>query len=380
MTLMDYIKVPFGYLMELCCKIFPNYLAALAVFTLILQIILCLLFGIKQQKNSVKQAMLAPKVTAIRKKYAGRNDQATMMKMNEETQALYTANGYSPYAGCLPMLIQLPVIMGLYYVITEPLRFICGICRTSAEGIKEVIQNFVDAGIASENIRSQQYEILKYIANNDQSKWIELTNGEVPSVIPQFQTGPFDLSITPAESTWLWIILALILVTSIGSQIITRKFTYQDPMMKEQQDNCSMKVMMYSMPLMSVFIAWSLPAAVGVYWVYRSIAATIQQIIISRVMPYPKFTEEDYRAAERELSGKSNKDKKKKNVAPRDPNAPKKRSLHHIDDEDDDIPAALPEKEEAAEEANGEDSGAKMPGMNEAPVMKDDKGTHYKKK
>ena len=79
--LKDIIAVPFGYLMELCCRIFPNYLAALAVFTVLLQILLALVFGIKQQKNSVKQALLAPKVAAIRKKYAGRNDQQTMMKM-----------------------------------------------------------------------------------------------------------------------------------------------------------------------------------------------------------------------------------------------------------------------------------------------------------
>lgn len=381
MNFMDYIKVPFGYLMELCCRIFPNYLASLAVFTFILQVILCLAFGVRQQKNSIKQAQLAPKVAAIRKKYAGRNDQQTMMKMNEETQNLYSENGYSPYSGCLPMLIQLPVIMGLYYVITEPLRFICGICRTSAEGIKAVIQNFVDAGIASENVRSQQYEILKYIANNDQSKWIELTNGEVPTVIPEFRIGPFDLSVAPSSEGfgWLIIILVLIFVTSVGSQIITRKFTYQDPMMKEQQNNCSMKVMMYSMPLMSVFIAWSLPAAVGVYWIYRSVAAALQQIVLSKVMPYPKFTEEDYKKAEDEARGKDKKHKKKTESAPRDPNAPKKRSLHHIDDEEDEVPTVeAPASEKAAEEPETEQK--ENPIVKEAPVMKEDKGSKYKKK
>lgn len=381
MEFMDYIKVPFGYLMELCCKIFPNYLAALAVFTLILQVILCIAFGIKQQKNSVKQAQLAPKVAAIRKKYAGRNDQQTMMKMNEETQELYQAHGYSQFGGCLPMLIQLPVIMGLYYVITEPLRFICGICRTDAAGIKEVIQKFVDAGIASDSIRSQQYEILNYIANNDQSKWIELTNGQIPTVIPEFKTGPFDLSAIPEVASWLVLIPILIFVTSVASQIITRKFTYQDPMMKEQQNNPSMKIMMYSMPLLSVWISFSLPAAVGVYWIYRSVAATVQQIILYFLIPPPKFTEEDYKKAEEELKGK-NKNKKKKETTPRDPNAPKKRSLHHIDDEEDEAPevAAPAAKTEKELEEAVSDEAEPSSLVKDAPVMKEDKGSHYKKK
>ena len=386
--LKDIIAVPFGYLMELCCKIFPNYLAALAVFTVLLQILLALVFGIKQQKNSVKQALLAPKVAAIRKKYAGRNDQQTMMKMNEETQALYTANGYSPYAGCLPMLIQLPVIMGLYYVITEPLRFICGVFRTDAAAFNELVKKFVDAEYVSSNIRSQQYEIIRFITNPDNAgKWEEWFGDQKLSVVPEFITGPFDFSITPSESVWLWIVLGLILLTSIGSQIITRKFTYQDPMMKEQQNNCSMKMMMYSMPLMSVFIAWSLPAAVGVYWVYRSISATIERIVLSKLIPLPKFTEEDYKKAEDELKTK-NKKHKKKESAPGDPNAPKKRSLHHIDDEEEapavSAPKAEAKAEEAAEETKSEEteSASEETGtmINGAPVMKEDKGSKYKKK
>ena len=400
--LKDIIAVPFGYLMELCCKISPNhnYLIALAFFTIILQILLALVFGIKQQKNSVKQALLAPQVAAIRKKYAGRNDQQTMLKMNEETQALYTANGYSPYAGCLPMLIQLPVIMGLYYVITEPLRFICGVFRTDAAAFNELVKKFVDAGYASDNIRSQQYEMLNHMVKNKGGDWEAWLDGQTLNVVPEYTLKIFgdntlDFSLTPSESTWLWIVLALILITSIGSQIITRKFTYQDPMMKQQQDNCSMKVMMYSMPLMSVFFAWALPAAVGVYWVYRSIAATIERIILSKVIPLPKFTEEDYKKAEEELKSK-NKKHKKKESAPRDPNAPKKRSLHHIDDEDDGVTAASKtetkvetetEAEEVTEAAGNEQAQTeeskpegKKTMINGAPVMKEDKNSKYKKK
>ena len=85
------------------------------------------------------------------------------------------------------------------------------------------------------------------------------------------------------------------------------------------------------MPLFSVSIAFAVPAALGVYWVFKSIISTIQSVLLYKLMPLPKFTEEDYKAAEKELAGKNkNKHEKKE----RDPNAPRVRSLHHIDDED----------------------------------------------
>ena len=85
------------------------------------------------------------------------------------------------------------------------------------------------------------------------------------------------------------------------------------------------------MPLFSVYITFFVPAAMGVYWIFKSLVGIVKQWILKKAMPLPEFTEEDYKAAEKELSGKNkNKHEKKE----RDPNAPRVRSLHHIDDED----------------------------------------------
>jgi YidC/Oxa1 family membrane protein insertase len=86
-----------------------------------------------------------------------------------------------------------------------------------------------------------------------------------------------------------------------------------------------------SMPLMSVFFSFAVPAVIGVYWMFKSVLSTIQQAVLAKVMPLPTFTEEDYKAAEKELGVKNKKNTEKKE---RDPNAPRPRSLHHIDDED----------------------------------------------
>lgn len=404
-----YISIPFGWLMKGCLAISgQNYLIALIFFTLIIQVLLCLVFGIKQQKNMRKQALLAPKAAAIRKKYAGRDDQATRQKMQQETMELYQENGYSPAGGCLPLLIQLPIILALYNVIVYPLQYTYMI---TTEQVQKIIEAFkgLSTPLLSETAmteigkmkegsftlgftRTAQIDILNLLKDgNAQAKEIvqNVVGDRINYALPNYKAFGLDFSKIlgmPNKETWagknLWLVLVpiLIVVVMIFSTEITRKFSYQDPSTADQQNSCTMKGMTYTMPIFSAYISLSLPSAVGVYWIYRSITATLQQFIMSKVMPMPKFTEEDYKAAEKEMNGTSNK--KKKN-APKVPyTGEKKRSLHHIDDEDEDYPT-LPEKKEKAEEKSEEDIADESPAsaaMGDAPVMKDDKNTHYKKK
>ena len=411
----EIIAMPFGYLMQFCLWLSPgnNYLIALIFFTLIIQILLCLIFGIKQHKNMLKQASIAPMAAAIRKKYAGRDDQQTKQKMQEETMALYQEHGYNPLSGCLPMLIQLPIIMALYNVIVAPLQHM--IMLSKAE-VATLLNKFHDAGLLSDTATSKvitekvtefteknvgsarlaQTEVINQIntwrAEGAAEKLEEFAYGisdnlSADTVLPQYNAFGIDFSVNPPypnaenfKEYWpLLIIPVLIVVTMIVSQILTRKFTYQDPAMEQQQNGCSMKMMMYSMPLLSAWISFSLPAAVGVYWIYRSISSTLQRFVLSLIMPLPKFTEEDYKNAEKELAGKTKKNEKKKvGAVAYNSDGTKKRSLHHIDDEEYDLaPATDPEKKEAeAEEKMAPDVD---PG--DAPVMKDDRGsTTYKKK
>lgn len=113
----------FGALLKLCCSISGGYyLLALLFFTIIMEIVLFPL-GIKQQKSSVKQAKLRPKEMLIREKYKGRNDRATQQKVQMEINELYQKEGYNVYSGCLPLLIQLPIILILYGVIRMPVTY-----------------------------------------------------------------------------------------------------------------------------------------------------------------------------------------------------------------------------------------------------------------
>ncbi|MBQ2724221.1 MAG: hypothetical protein IJF78_00795, partial [Clostridia bacterium] len=142
-----------------------------------------------------------------------------------------------------------------------------------------------------------------------------------------------------------------------------------------------MKIMEWSMPLMFVWIEFQMAAAIGVYWIFRNVISTVEKIIIAKIMPTPKFTEEDFKEAERQanLSEKQKKREKKEQSGDRK----FVRSLHHIDDEEylerhaEDL-RALEEGRTVKASEVGETTGAdskKAP----APIKNDDK-TSYKVK
>jgi len=120
---MSIFYIPFGYLLKFCCLISGNhYVLALFFFALIMQIVLFPL-GIKQQKTSVNMQKMKPKEQIIREKYKGRTDRPTQMKMQQEIQELYQKEGVSQFSGCLPLLIQLPIILILFGVVRYPLSY-----------------------------------------------------------------------------------------------------------------------------------------------------------------------------------------------------------------------------------------------------------------
>ncbi|MBP3666135.1 MAG: membrane protein insertase YidC [Clostridia bacterium] len=337
---------------------FGSFILGTVYFAIALEILM-LPLGIRQQKNSRKQAKLRPKEMAIRNKYKGRNDQATQQKVTQEIQELYTKEGYSPMAGCLPLLITLPFLMFLYYIVIDPMTYMIGapagltsafltfadapaaagglgLTLTSDRGTIEVLSLIRESGISIDGLAD-----FAYLANG--SDCLAALDG-MAERIPDFNLFGLNMGLTPGfEAKDQLILLFMPVLTFLvywGSGKISRKFTFQ-PMQNDAQKDpaqgCSNGMMNIMMPAMSAWFTFMVPAAVGLYWIFKSIISTIKQIVIAKLMPLPTFTEEDYKAAERELMGKD-----KNKPVKRDPNAPKNpnvRSLHHIDDEDYETPA-----------------------------------------
>ncbi len=355
--MIDAILKGFGLVVKFCYNIGgKNYLLGLIIFAVIVKIAL-LPLSIKQQKNQIKQASLRPKEMAIRKKYAGRNDQPTQQKMQNEIMELYQKENFNPMGGCLPMLIQLPILLGLYQVIIRPLEFLCGVP-------KDVVKELMAAAEIKNGIQIQLVEVLRNNFSEYASKIGEYVKSA--SDLPNFNTFGLNLANTPSldnlkgEGLILLLVPVLTFVFMFFSMKITRKFTYNSAEGTAQDANngCSMKMMDYMMPLMSVYITFIVPAVIGIYWIFNNLFGTIQQIILAKVMPIPKFTEEDYKRAEKEMNGKV---KKSKNTSTGEKK--KVRSLHRIDEEDYVAPV---EEKKKPEQKGG------LAGMIEKPVMKDE--------
>ncbi len=320
-----------------------NYVLGMCVFALLIELVM-LPLAIKQQKNSIKQASLQPKERAIRKKYAGRDDKATQQKVTMEIQEMYQKEGFSPASGCLPMLIQFPIIIILYRVVIDPIVYMMKL----SSGLSTALYTFVNtseaAGGLGLTVSSSRgtIEIASLIREYGQSFFDKLSNfvyysngAEMAGALekatwPNFSLFGLNTGLVPSitDPSWLLIIPVLTFAVYFASMKLTRKLSYQ-PATVDPATGCSNTVMDISMPAMSTVICFMVPGALAIYWMVKSIFSTGVRFVLSKVMPLPTFTEEDYKAAEKEIL------KGKPVAGPRVSSSGKVvRSLHHIDDED----------------------------------------------
>ena len=368
-----------GKFLQILTKITGGkYVIGLLLFAIVVEIVM-LPFGVKQQKNSIKQAKLRPKEMAIRNKYKGRTDQATQQKMAQEIQKMYQEEGYNPMGGCLPLLIQLPVILALYQIVIDPLRYVLGKAATLSSALttycttakaagglglsigngKGTIELLAQAGNKLEGLKNFSY------FSNAQECYNALNVG---SAMPDFTLFGLNMGNIPSFTSILVLVPILTFVFYFFSMKLTRKFTYQ-PVMQDAQMGCSNNMMDITMPLMSVYIAFIVPAAVGVYWMFKSVLGTVKSYVMSKIMPIPTFTEEDYKAAERALKGK----KSQRTASARAEGAPKPRSLHYIDEEDEPLPPPVPEKAEGTKKAEKPSAPTEAKKKADVPNLKEDR-------
>lgn len=329
--LWEKIAIPFGWVIRVCYNLIPNYAVALLIFAIVMKAVL-FPFGIKQQKNSVKQASLRPKEMAIRKKYAGRDDRVTQQKVQQEIMDLYQRENFNPMGGCLPLLLQFPILFALFSVIRNPLRYITGL---SVSEISAIGNRLIEKGLATANkFVSGDLEIVKLIKDPDNFSVIKDIVPEKLGAVSDLPNltifGGLDLSATPELKLNILIIIPVVtFITVYLSMKLTKKLTYQPQQTGDAKT--SGIIMDLMMPAMSTWFTFMYPAVLGLYWIFQNVLGVLQQLILKKMYPIPEFTEEDYKKAEQEYLGK-NKEKKKKpsGTAKRHP-----KSLHHIDDDDD---------------------------------------------
>lgn len=315
-----------------------NYLLVLLIFAVLVEILM-LPLGIKQQKNSIKQARLRPKEMAIRKKYAGRTDAVTQQKMQTEIQELYRKENFNQFAGCLPMLIQLPIILILYQVVIYPLEYVVQLAPSTIEGLKNIFASSLSGAqtgsIKLVSLVTDAYGKfgIDYFAQRGLGA-AEMADLESHIThFPDFNVLGINLGETPGLR-WEILLLVPILtgVISFLSMRLTRKFTYQPAVAGDKQTGCSNWMMDITMPLFSAWIAFRVPAAIGIYWMFKSIIGTVKQFILHKAMPLPVVTDEDIKKAEKELKGKGGTPAPEERDLEAKPDGYRR---HHEEDDDD---------------------------------------------
>lgn len=314
------IATALGYIMdmiyEFCSLIEVQNIGLCIILFTIITNLLMLPLTIKQQKFTKLNAVMNPEIQEIQKKYKGRQDQVSMQKQQAETQAVYEKYGASPTAGCLPMLIQLPVMFALYrviYNIPAYIRDIKTIYCQVADPLKELFTSpeainsytgFVELAkannlpVGDKNNYMQVNKIVDLLYQFDASEWkklgevfpdlsevIEVTSAEVIN-LNNF-LGGINLMEAPGFKISIALIIPILagLTQWLSAKIIERDNPNSSASVDEENTMAkSMRSMNTIMPLFSVFICISLPAGLGLYWIASSVVRTVIQLYVNHSM------------------------------------------------------------------------------------------------
>ncbi len=277
MAIFNFFGSILGYLLWFLYTIFKNYGIAIILFTIVLKLVM-FPTSLKQQKSMASQTKLAEKQKELQKKYA--NNKA---KYNEELQKLYEKEGVNPTSGCLTTLLPFPIMLGIYYSVIMPLSNTLHIASDTVREATDYISKLPGMVSANTGIYSELQIIRNFDALKDN---LTMFSAEDIEKISEFSKGfkflGLDLLATPqgsALSTFLWLIPVLSLVSSVAFQVYT--MWYQKKTTGQKPQGC-MVVMTCVFPLISLYWAYTMPAAVGFYWIISSLTSWVQSVITNR--------------------------------------------------------------------------------------------------
>lgn len=276
----EILGIPFGFVISIFYAISGNYLFSILCLTLVVKI--CLLpSAIKQQKSMAMQQRLQPKLRRLREKYG--NDQ---QRLQQETQELYQREGYSAMGGgCLPMLIQFPVMIGLYQVNYHPFSMVLRIPNEIVESLKTAVLPFISETEAKSTFRLELYA-LQHWNSIDKSSVAGLTAeyiNKIEMFMEKFTFLGLDLAKAPDyrhfDIYWaIPIISGLIaLLTSVYSLMRQKKTN------PEMAKNPSMGCMMLMTPAMQIYFGFLFPISVGLYIIMSSLISFVQMIALNHL-------------------------------------------------------------------------------------------------
>lgn len=269
---------PLGLILLGIFKIVGNYGLAVILFALLVKLVVIPL-TIKSKKSMLAMSAMNAELQQLQKKYANNR-----VKLNEEMQKLYDRHGVNPMSGCLPQFIPLIIMMGLYYAVQQPLKFMMGF----GDEVIGQLANLVGVDMATAGYYGQITiaEKLGQIYQEAGGVWPDtvtaITNGSGELLNIDFSFLGLNLAQTPSISdpSIIWIIPILSGVTAYLSSYIMQK-------MQGTQNSAAagqMKVLNILMPLMSLYFGFILPGAIGIYWIFNNVFSCVQEIVLTRIL------------------------------------------------------------------------------------------------
>jgi YidC/Oxa1 family membrane protein insertase len=320
MPIVNWVAEVLGWLMNGIYSIGVHNLGlCIIIFTLVIYAFMTPL-QIKQQKFAKMNAVMAPELQNIQKKYRGKKDQNSQLKMQEETMGVYEKYGVSPTGSCLQMLIQMPIFFALYQVIIKIPGYIGGIKDvfasavshiTDVSGYSDIIFQFVqDNAIKNSYIpmsgKLSSDHVVDFLYSLSPAQWDKLADVDkfqgFADVLNQTadKLHPMQnfLGLNIADNPWALIqsgwstqhyllILAAVLIPVLawGTQVLNMKLVQTASNTSNgtpSQMEATMKTMNMFMPLMTAFICFTFPVGIGIYWIIGAVIRSVQQIIINR--------------------------------------------------------------------------------------------------
>lgn len=303
--IIDFIALLMGYIMQALFFITGGFNIGLCIilFTIIVRLIM-MPMTIKQQRFSKLSAMMQPELAAIQNKYKGKNDTASMQKMQLETKAVYEKYGTSPTGGCLQMFIQLPIFYGIFAVVRDIPYYVPRVKAlfepviSAITGVTNYNQVLIDSGLTTAAYDTED-ALLRFLNAFSSEQWETLKNaftsygnGISDTIAQQSEkilhvNNFFGINLATAPGFKLSLALLIPLLAGLTQWLSVKLMQSKNPVNNDDENNTaaqSMKMMNTMMPVISAVFCVSMPSGLGLYWIMGSVVQCIQQIFINKYM------------------------------------------------------------------------------------------------
>ena len=307
-TIGYYICIPFAWLLRALYELTSSYGWALVLFTVVIKLIM-LPFQMKSKKSMMRMSRFQPMIKEIQTRY--KNNQ---VKMNEELQRLYAEEGVNPMSGCLWSFLPFPILIALYSIIRQPITRFMMLTTTAMQGVIDAVSaaGFDLAAIAmtandgAVTVKDGLTQLQPYgqitLVKAAQELGVALPEGWIHM---DFSFLGMDLTMIPSDvigqiGTGGWAVIGVLLIPIVSGALSfwqSKVSMAGNPSAADPNDPTarSSRMMMWMMPIMSLWIGFTLPASLGVYWIANSVLMLVQEKVLNKYFKKSMAAEDEAR-------------------------------------------------------------------------------------